>query len=517
MKQQTQCLLDDGKDRAGRLQPRDKRRSSAINLGVLVLDRRSPRSLHQQIYSTLRDLILTGIIAPGAVLPSTRSLSHDLGVSRNTASAVFDQLSAEGLIETKVGSGTSVTKAIPAEFLARKRARWLKAPGSKSAVRRLPDRARILGGFADTRAESMPKAFTPGVPAIDHFPIDEWITLTSRHWKTATVRELCSSSAMGSSKLRSVIANYSGAARAASCTEENVLVVTGAQQALDICARTLTDPGDVCWIENPGYLGARHAFTLAGLRVVPAPVDERGLIVRDAIATLPEPRLIYITPSHQYPLGGTLSLERRIALLEFADRVGAWIIEDDYDSEFGYEGTPISCLQGLDTSDRVVYIGSFNKTLFPALRLGFAIVPSDLVAPFRTARLHSDGHPAAVTEAVLADFIANGGYGSHLRRMRSVYMERRDLLIEMLSRHASQIKVGVHDRGLHLVGYLPRSIDDRRISERARRLGVIVPPLSQFYLSRKKGNGLLFGFACTIPVEIEPAVRKLGAVLNELA
>ena len=517
MKQQTQGLLDDGKKRGGKLHPRDKRRSSAISLGVLVLDRSSPRSLHQQIYSTLRDLILTGVIAPRAVLPSTRSLSHDLGVSRNTASAVFDQLSAEGLIETKVGSGTRVTNAIPAEFLARKRARWLKTPASKSAVRRLPDRARMLGGFSDTRAESMPRAFTPGVPAIDHFPINEWVTLTSRHWKTATVRELCSSSAMGNSRLRSVIAAYSGAARAASCTEDNVLVVTGAQQALDICARTLTDPGAVCWIENPGYPGARHAFTLAGLQVVPAPVDERGLMVREAIATLPEPRLIYVTPSHQYPLGGTLSLDRRIALLEFADRVGAWIVEDDYDSEFGYEGAPISCLQGLDASDRVVYIGSFNKTLFPALRLGFAVVPSDLVAPFRTARLHSDGHPAAVTEAVLADFIANGGYGSHLRRMRSVYMERRDSLIEMLSRRIPEIEIGVHDRGLHFVGYLPRDVEDCHISERARRLGVIVPPLSQFYLSNKNGNGLLFGFACTIPSEIELAVRKLAAVFEELA
>ena len=515
MKQQTQGPSDDRKLGGGRSQPREQRRSSAIRLGVLVLDRSSPRSLHQQIYSTLRDLILTGVIAPGAVLPSTRSLSHDLGVSRNTASSVFDQLSAEGLIETKVGSGTRVTNAIPADFLARKRARWLKVP--KSAVRLLPDRARMLGGFSDTRAETMPRAFTPGVPAIDQFPIDEWVTLTSRHWKTATVRELCSSSAMGNSRLRNVIATYAGAARAASCTEDNILVVTGAQQALDICARTLTDPGAVCWIENPGYLGARHAFTLAGLQLVPAPVDERGLMVREAIATLPEPRLIYITPSHQYPLGGTLSLERRIALLEFADRVGAWIIEDDYDSEFGYEGAPISCLQGLDNSDRVVYIGSFNKTLFPALRLGFAIVPSDLVASFRTARLHSDGHPAAVTEAVLADFIANGSYGSHLRRMRAVYMERRDLLIEMLLKYAPQIEVGVHDRGLHLVGYLPRDIDDRHISEQVRRAGIIVPPLSQFYLSKKKGNGLLFGFACTIPFEIEPAVKKLAAVFEGLA
>ena len=483
---------------------------------MIVVDRASGHNLYHQLYVALRDSILSGAAPRGAVLPSTRTLSEDLSISRSTVSSVFEQLAAEGLIETKIGSGTRVTEVIPDDFQKLIRQRQKRAIRKDPIPLRLPDRARLLTTFTDTRAESQPRPFTPGVPALDQFPIDVWVALASRRWKAASARELCSSAAAGSQELRCAIATHAGVVRAAMCKEDNVVVVSGAQQALDLCARVLAAPGDVCWIEDPGYLGARHAFALAGMKLIPATVDEYGLDVERAIATLAQPRLIYVTPSHQYPLGGTLALERRIALLQYAERVGAWIVEDDYDSEFGYAGTPISCLQGLDVSDRVIYIGSFNKTLFPGLRLGFAIVPADLIAPFQIARLHSDGHPPAVSQTILAEFLISGAYSSHIRRMRTVYMERRNLLLELIETYLPELVIGIHDRGLHFVGYLPPGIEDAETSRLAKDHGVIVPPLSQFYLSDYRRSGLLFGFACTLPFQMEPAIRKLASAVQRL-
>lgn len=480
---------------------------------MVVLDRASPSNLHHQLYVALRDSILTGAAAPGAILPSTRTLSEDLSISRGTVSSVFEQLAAEGLVESMIGSGTRVTEVIPKDFqkLIRQRQKTTRA---EAIPLRLPHRVKLLTTFTDTRGESQPRPFTPGVPALDQFPIDVWVKLASRRWKAASARELCSSAAAGSQELRNAIAAHAGVVRAAVCGEDNVLVVSGAQQALDLCARVLTDPGDVCWIEDPGYLGARQAFSLAGMRLIPAAADEHGLDVERAIATLPQPRLIYVTPSHQYPLGGTLVLERRIALLQYAERVGAWIVEDDYDSEFGYAGAPISCLQGLDVSERVIYIGSFNKTLFPGLRLGFAIVPADLTTAFQIARLHSDGHPPAVSQTILTEFLVSGAYSSHIRKMRAVYMERRNHLLQLIEAYLPEIEVGVHDRGLHFVGYLPSAIQDVKLSGLAKHHKIVVPALSQFYLSEKRKNGLLFGFACTLPFQMEPAIQKLASAIK---
>lgn len=488
-----------------------RRRSAALNLGTIYLDRNGPRSLHQQVYGAIRDAILTGRLLPGALLPSTRLLAAELGISRNTTSAVFEQLSAEGLLVMAVGSGTRVTRSIPAEFLALGRNRARGGSPLTAGPRPLATRAVQLSSFADSRADSMPRAFTPGVPAIDQFPIAAWTTLAARRWRAASVRELCSPHLAGAADLRAAIAVHVGASRGAMCEGAAVLIVTGAQQALDLAARVLTDPGDVCWIEDPGYLGARYALTMAGLRLAPAPVDEQGLDVDQAIATLPTPRLIYVTPSHQYPIGGMLTLERRIALLQYADRVGAWIIEDDYDSEYAYGGSPVSCLQGLDAAGRVVYVGSFNKTLFPGLRLGFLLVPSDLSPAFRAARTHADGHPPAVTQSMMAEFIADGGFASHLRRMRNVYVDRRDTLIRALEFHLPSLTLGVHDRGMHFVAYLQSNTDDRAFSAKARAAGIIVPPLSNLYLGPVQRRGLLFGFACVPAAEVEPAVQRLAA------
>lgn len=486
-----------------------------MDLGTILIERSGSRNLAQQVSDGIRDAILTGRLPPGALLPSTRLLAVELGVSRNTTSAAFEQLTAEGLLVTTIGSGSRVTRSIPQEFLTLKRDRAAGRNLKGAGPRPFSSRAAPLSTFLDSRADALPRPFIPGVPAIDQFPISDWTTLMSRCWREATVSDLCSPRAAGVKELCAAIAYHAGSSRGAICDDSQILVLSGAQQALDISARVLADPGEVCWIEDPGYLGARYALTTAGLKLVAAPVDERGLDVDRAIATLPPPKLIYVTPSHQYPLGGMMPLERRIALLQYADRVGAWIIEDDYDSEYAYAGAPVPCLQGLDAAGRVIYVGSFNKTLFPGLRLGFLIAPNDLVDTFRALRTHADGHPPAVIQNAMAEFIKSGGFVSHLRKMRGVYAARRDAVIGAIREHLPELEVGVHDRGLHFVAFLPDEVDDIACSRSAADAGIVVPPLSNYYLDDADRRGLLFGFACLTMQEIEPAVRRLATAVRK--
>lgn len=493
---------------------RSKRQSAALKLGPLFVDKDEAKSIRQQLYEGLRDGILTGRLLPGGLLPSTRVLASDLNISRNTVMAVFELLIAEGLIVTTVGSGTRITQSIPSEFLALARSRSQLERTRSPGLRPISRRAGEMASFLDSRAHSVPKPFAPGVPAIDQFPIATWNTITSRHWREATIRDLCSPQSLAAPELRQAIASYVGASRAALCGSGSIVVVSGAQQALDLTARVLSDPGDVCWMEEPGYRGARYALQLAGLNLVPARVDDQGLDIDYAIKNLPKPRLIYVTPSHQYPLGGMMSLERRIKLLQFAESIGAWVIEDDYDSEYAYSGVSVPCLQGLDAGGRTVYIGTFNKALFPGLRLGFLISPSDLVEAFRGSRMHTDGHPPAVVQSILAEFIQSGTFSAHLRRMRGIYAERRDELIKSLCRYMPYLRIGINDRGLHFVAELPKDASDRAWSAKAQAEGFVLPPLSEFYFGDADRQGLLFGFACTPIQEIEPAVRKLSAVLK---
>ncbi len=488
---------------------RRTRRSSALNLGLLNLERNGAKSVRQQLYEVIRDGILTGRLVPGGILPSTRVLAEETGISRSTAIAVFELLILEGLLVATKGSGTRVTDVIPSEFLALALARSQSIEHTTTGLRLMSRRATEMATFVEHRAGGLPRPFAPGLPAIDQFPIAAWSTLVAKRWRAATVLDLCSPHNLAAPELREAIAAYVGAARGAMCDSSSIIVASGAQQALDVTARVLSDPGDVCWIEEPGYRGARYALTLAGLKLVPAKVDEHGLDVDHAISTLPVPRLIYVTPSHQYPLGGMLTLERRIKLLQYADRVGAWVIEDDYDSEYSYSGFSVPCLQGLDAAARVIYIGSFNKALFPGLRIGFLIAPADLAESFRGARTFADGHPPAVLQSTLADFIRSGGFSSHLRRMRGIYVERRDALINALAQHIPQLTIGPNDRGLHFVATLPSHISDRLVSVHARASGFVLPPLSEFYMGTAEQSGLLFGFACIPPHEMNSAVLRL--------
>jgi len=317
--------------------------------------------------------------------------------------------------------------------------------------------------------------------------------------------------------LREAVAAYLGAARAVRCEPEQVIVVAGAQQALDLAARVLTDAGDSVWVEEPGYLGAKGALAAAGARLVPVPLDEEGLSVEAGARLAPAARLIYASPSHQYPTGVTMSLSRRLALLEWAGRAGAWVLEDDYDSEYRYAGRPLAALQGLDREQRVVYLGTFSKVLFPALRIGYIVVPEDLVDAFRAARSLSDRHSPTVEQAVLADFIVEGHFARHIRRMRALYAERQAALVAAGREElGGLLELRPADAGLHLTGLLPAGVSDREASLAAEARGVEAQPLSAFHLGPARRAGLVLGYAAYDGREIREGARQLAAALQSL-
>src|SRR5919199_1055258 len=409
--------------------------SSSIPNGLITLDAKSETPLYRQLYNSLRKAILTGQLAPGARLQSSREISHELGVSRNTVVNAFEQLLAEGYLEGQVGSGTYVSRALPEELL------------SVKAMTRSPARALGKGPTLSKRGqtfaalvESVPRsservrAFQSGVPALDSFPFEAWSKIAARHWRRPANNLLGYGEPQGHAPLRRAIASYLGVARAVRSTPEQIIIVDGAQMAFDLIARVLLDSGDIAWMEEPGYLGARAALTASGARLVYVPVDSEGLDVAAGARLDPGARLIYVTPSHQFPLGMTMSLPRRLALLEWAGRAGAWVMEDDFDSEYRYEGRPIASLQGLDDDGRVVYIGTFSKFLFPSLRLGYIVAPPVLVDAFLAARAMAGRHSPSVEQAILTDFIEEGHFGRHIRRMRTLYAERQAFLIEALEK-----------------------------------------------------------------------------------
>jgi GntR family transcriptional regulator/MocR family aminotransferase len=316
--------------------------------------------------------------------------------------------------------------------------------------------------------------------------------------------------------LREEIAAYLGAARAVECGWEQVIVVSGSQQALDLAARVLLDPGDAAWVEDPGYAGARGALIAAGARIVPVPVDEEGLRVSDGVRRAADARLAYVSPSHQYPLGATMSVSRRLELLAWASRTGAWVLEDDYDSEYRYTGRPLEALQGLDAEGRVIYLGTFSKVLSPALRLGYLVVPPDLVDPFSAARELTDRHSPLVEQAVLARFIAEGHFARHIRRMRTLYAERQDILVEAAAGDLrGLLDVRPAEAGMHLVGWLPDRTDDREAMRRAAARGVEAIALSMYGIEPPARGGLLLGYAAVGEAGIRAGVRRLAAALRE--
>jgi GntR family transcriptional regulator/MocR family aminotransferase len=491
---------------------------SLLNGAALVtvpLDPGAAVSLFRQLYDGLREAILAGRLVPGARLPASRCLALELGVSRNTVLNAYDQLLAEGYVEGRIGSGTYVARTLPEELL-QVRGTASGPPRPTADRRRLSRRGEVLAATpaAGVRGSGAPRAFRPGVPGLDAFPFGVWGRLLARQGRPPADL-LGYGEPAGYRPLREAIAAHLGTARGVRCEASQVIVVSGTQQALDLAARLLLDPEDVAWIEDPTYAGARRALLGAGLRLAPVPVDQDGLDVAAGTRCCPRPRLVYVTPSHQYPLGVPMGLGRRLALLDFARRADAWVLEDDYDSEFRYTGRPLAALQGLDQDGRVIYLGTFSKVLFPGLRLGYLVVPPDLAPGFIAARLAADRQASSLLQAVVADFIAEGHFVRHIRRMRTLYAERQGALLAAARRElGGRLEVEPAGTGLHLVGWLPEGCDDREVSQAAWEVGVEVPPLSGYCLQRQRRPGLLLGYAAVTPRQIRDGVRRLAGVLR---
>jgi GntR family transcriptional regulator/MocR family aminotransferase len=490
-----------------------KRAGGALLLSVRI-DHESSRPVSTQLYVILRDLILSGGVAAGERLPASRTLARDLAVSRTTVIDAFDRLTAEGLIESRVGAGTYVAKALEAE---RPQPTATRAASTSDRPPRLSRAmARSVERFGERqRLPSVARAFTTALPAFDAFPMAQWARLSAKHWRRNRGDVMGYGEPFGYPPLRHAIAAHLRANRGICCDAEQIFIVAGAQQAFSLIGSILLNPGDRVWFENPGAIGARNSLIAAGATLVPVPVDEQGLRVDEGLRRSARFRLAFVTPSHQQPLGVTMSLERRFALLQAAERAGAWIIEDDYDGEFSYAGSPLPTLKSVDATGLVIYVGTFSKSLFPSLRLGYLLAPPALVDTLRSIMnklLH--GVPSFV-QAVVAEFIDVGHFAAHLRRMRRIYAERNDVLCRAAQRRLpGLLDVVPSQSGLHTIGHLRTGLSELAVAEAARRRNITVSPIARFSLARVPLRGLVLGFGGVRPPEIEAGVDVLGEVLE---
>ena len=519
-----------------------RRRGAGSPVVHLELDADAAVPMYRQVYEGLREAILSGRLARGARLPSSRALAADLGVARNTVLQAFDQLRSEGYLHGRRGGGTRAREVIPDALVTVPRAakesrtttnRAPRTPGSASRARssegqerpRLSQRGRTLvrSGATLIRAAGPHVPFELGVPAHDAFPRRLWGQLTARRWRRGDV-DLGELEPAGEASLRAAIADYLATARGVRCTADQVFVLNGAQQALHLAAQLLLDPGDRVWIEEPGYVGARVAFEAAGARLVPVPVDDDGLDVAAGARRARDARLAYVTPSHQFPLGVVMSAARRLQLLEWARANGAWIIEDDYDSEFRYSGRPLPCMQGLEAArgdgspSRVLYVGTFSKTLVSGLRIGYMVVPDALIDAFRAARSTVDRHTPTIYQQVLADFIGEGHYFRHIRHVRNLCGERQAALVDAAAtRLDGLLRIQADPAGLHLLGRLAPGIRDTDAQRAAMARGIRSWALSGFYLGDPPPAGaMVLGYGGFDEAEIRRAVGELGEVLAAL-
>lgn len=478
---------------------------------IVAVNKRARKSLYRQVYDAYRGAIVDGSLCPGQRIPSTRVQALEIGISRTPVLNAYEQLLAEGYFESRVGSGTVVSRSLaervtvfPATSASAKRAR----------PRRVSKRCSISSTREDLHRRLHVESSVGSQVAFEHFPLRIWNRLVTRHSRNLQADFLDYGDPIGLKELREAIAAYLRTARSVHCEAEQILIVSGSQQGLEISARVLLDPGDRVWMEEPCYAFARSVFAYNGCRIVPVPVDAEGLNVIAGMKKCRNARAALVTPSHQFPLGTTMTASRRLQLLDWAERNGSWILEDDYDSEFRYEGMPVASLQGLDRNSRVIYIGTFSKVLFPALRLGYVVIPADLVERFLAVRLAMDICPASFPQMVLADFIREGHFSRHIRRMRAVYAERRSALIESIHKElgpAAEIQGA--EAGMHL-SIILKGISDREIAARAARQGTSLVPLSLLYTGKPTRQGFILGFGSTTVKEIPDAVHKLRIALD---
>jgi GntR family transcriptional regulator / MocR family aminotransferase len=489
-----------------------KKVSSAFS-PVIAVDRKIAQPLHRQLYDSYRAMIVGRALRAGQQIPSTRALAIELGISRIPVLTAYAQLLAEGYFEARAGSGTFVCSTLPEQLApAQHRGALLHKvrPGSRPVARRTADlpmgeNLPWVQGFG---------AFTISHPAYEYFPFQVWSNLVMRHCRNPNASALHYGGALGSEDLREAICTYLRTARGVRCDPQQVMIVAGSQQALEISTRVLLDPETPVWVEEPGYWLTRRVLTLAGCRMIPVPVDTEGLNVAVGIKLCRKARAAYVAPSHQYPLGATMSASRRLQLLDWAQSSGSWIVEDDYDSEYRYGSMPIASLQGLDSNSRVIYIGTFSKVLFPSLRTGYMVIPPDLVDRFVAVRQALDLTHPHLYQAVLTDFIREGHFARHLRRLRLVYGERRTALVDSLHQQfGSRLEVHGAQAGMHLVVSIPKGFHDQEIAERAALKKLWLWPLSSTYLGKPLRQGFILGFGSTKSAEIPNDVQRMKSLL----
>ena len=469
-------------------------------------------TLHQRLFRCLRSAIMEGVLQPKTRLPASRDLAGEIHVSRNTVLSAYEQLQAEGYVEARTGHGTWVAEKLPEAFLnsQKKKTPLHLQPTNHSYT--LSHRGASLVGYAAASPHQW-GAFVPGAPDVTEFPHHVFSRIQARLSREPDINRLIYSNAGGCVELRSALADYLRVARSVQCDVDQIIITEGIHQGIDLVSRALSDIGDHVWIEDPAYWGMRNTLRINGLHLRPMPVDIEGIIPEDNPKQAP--KLIFVTPSHQYPLGSHLSLARRKQLLSIARQHGSWIIEDDYDSEFRFSGQPYPSLQGLEPDAPVIYMGTFSKTIYPALRVGYMVVPKSLFSPLRivAAELYRGGH--LLVQKALAEFIREGHYEAHIRRMRLLYGKRRSFLIDLIYRYLGKEFLHEYDEasGLHLVMKLPTNCDDVAIATKALERGVKVRPLSQYYMQShaRAQRGLLMGFAC---VNEKDMVMAFGVLLQ---
>jgi len=486
--------------------------------GSLLLSIKIDRDAHQpvstQLCIALREMILTGGFLAGERLPASRTLARDLGLSRTTVIEVFDRLVAEGLVESRTGAGTYVSAVLN---VSRPKPPQPDAPSIVHTAPRLSGlMAQAVSRFGDRkRLPHMPRAFTTALPAFDVFPMAQWARLSAKYLRGARDDIMGYGDPDGLLQLRRALASHLRVNRGITCDAEQIFIVGGAQQAFHLIGSTLLNPGENVWFENPGAIGARNSLIACGANLVPVPVDTEGLRVDDALRLSPQFRLAFVTPSHQQPMGSVMSLERRFALLHAAERAGAWVIEDDYDGEFFFSGRPPPTLKSVDTNGQVIYVGTFSKSLFPALRLGYMLVPPALVETFRTIMSKFLAGVPSHTQAMVAEFIDEGHFASHVRRMRLIYQERHETLIAASrQRMAGLLDVLPTHGGLHTIALLPASASEVAISRDADQRQVTASPIGRFALAPVAVNGLVLGYGGVSPKLITAGVEVLAQVLE---
>jgi GntR family transcriptional regulator / MocR family aminotransferase len=494
-----------------------KRTGGALLLSVRI-DRQSGRPVSTQLLTTLREIILSGGLGAGERMPASRTLARDVGVSRTTVIEVYDRLCAEGLTEARVGAGTYVSDALndsrPRPDRAQSRAASAAAGRAPRVARQLQ---RATGMFLE-RLPHEPRAFTTALPAFDAFPLAQWSRQVAKHWRAHRDVVMGYGDPHGFYPLRRAIAAHLRANRGIGCEAEQVFVVGGAQQAFQILGDVLLDPGDDVWFENPGAIGARNALVASGANLVPVPIDDEGLSVAEGIRLAPRFKLAFVTPAHQQPLGVTMSLKRRFALLQAADVANAYVIEDDYDGEFCYGGHPQPTLKSVDETGRVIYVGTFSKSLFPALRLGYFVCPPSLVTVMETVTsAFLQGVPSN-PQAVVADFMEEGRFATHLRRMRRIYAERHQVFLDASRQWlAGRLDVVPTDTGLHTIARLAPDLSEEAVTRAALSHSVTVAPIGRFCISPVATKGLVLGFSGVRPPEIVRGVKTLARALDSLA